>query len=91
MFVNSKTIEELTREFEENKEEMFILDFTGEHIKKVQKKKLENGVFILGDYDGFDKKTKKYLKKNVNRLSLGEQIYFTSQAITIINYELDNL
>ena len=91
VFVDSKTIEKLVNEFEENKEEMFILDFAGEHIKKIQKEKLKNGVFILGDYDGFDRKTKKYLKKNVNRLSLGEQIYFTSQAITIINYELDNL
>jgi tRNA pseudouridine-54 N-methylase len=48
-------------------------------------------MFILGDHDGFDKQTKKYLKKNTQRTSLGPQMYLTSQAITILNYELDNL
>ena len=70
---------------------VYMLDSSGEHIKKIKKENLEKGVFVLGDFDGFDKKTKKLLKKNTKTLSLGNQIYFTSQAITIINYELDNL
>lgn len=90
VLVDDKTIEILVEELKK-KDEVFMLDFTGDHIKNIENKKLKNGVFILGDHDGFEKKTKKFLKKNVNRLSLGEQIYFTSQAITIINYELDNL
>ncbi len=89
IFIDNKTIEILLKEFE--KEEVFVLDFAGTHIKDYKKNQLENGVFILGDHDGFEKKVKKYLKKSCNRLSLGDQIYFTSQAITIINYELDNL
>jgi tRNA (pseudouridine54-N1)-methyltransferase len=89
VFVDNKTIEILLEEFKES--EVFVLDFAGSHIKEYSKDKLENGVFILGDHDGFEKKIRKYLKKNCNRLSLGNQIYFTSQAITIINYELDNL
>ena len=63
----------------------------GSHIKSLSSDLLSQSVFILGDHEGFDKQAKKFLKKNVNRLSLGPQIYFTSQAITIINYELDNL
>lgn len=89
VFVDDKNIKQLVEDFKN--EEVYILDFAGEHIKGLKKENLESGVFILGDHDGFDKQTKKFLRKNVNRLSLGNQIYFTSQAITIINYELDNL
>lgn len=89
VFVDNKTIEKLVQE--ENKNNVFILDSVGDHIKNTSPDKLKEGVFILGDHEGFEKNTKKFLKKNVNRLSLGPEIYFTSQAITIINYELDNL
>lgn len=91
VFVDNKTIEQITKDEIENKKDVFMLDANGEHIKNIESKKLNGGTFILGDYDGFDKQTKKFLKKNTNRMSLGEQMYFTSQAITIINYELDNL
>ncbi|MCA9497269.1 MAG: hypothetical protein KC589_10080 [Nanoarchaeota archaeon] len=100
VFIDNKSIydvvEELAGEGNENGG-IFVLDGNGNNIKNVifdfknDIWKLKKGVFILGDHDGFDKKTKKFLKKNVTRLSLGPQIYFTSQAITIINYELDNL
>lgn len=88
VFVDNKSIEDLVEEFVG--EEMFILDQNGESLK-IYGDKIRDGVFILGDHEGFDKKVRKFLKKNCNRLSLGPQIYFTSQAVTIINYELDNL
>ena len=91
VFVDETTIEKLVIDLLKQTQNIYILDFAGENIKKLKKKDLNDGVFILGDHDGFDKKVKKFLKKNVKRLSLGPQIYFTSQAITIINYELDNL
>ncbi len=91
VFVEEKTIERLLNEEIDEGRNLFMLDFSGEHIKSTSTKKLQNASFILGDYDGFDKKVKKFLKKNTNKLSLGPQIYFTSQAITIINYELDNI
>lgn len=90
VFIDNKSIEKLTQELKKQQKNLFLLDKTGEHIKQIKKQNLKNAVFILGDHEGFDKKTKKYLKKNAHRLSLGNQIYFTSQAITIINYELDN-
>ncbi len=91
VFVDDKKIENLVEDFSSENKEIFILDGAGENIKNIKKEKLQNGVFILGDHDGFDKQVKKFLKKNCNRLSLGPQIYFTSQAITIINYEIDNI
>ena len=91
VFIDDNTILDVIEKEISKKKNIFMLDNNGEHIKNIKKEKLKDGVFILGDFDGFDKKTKKILKKNTIRLSLGKQIYFTSQAITIINYELDNL
>ena len=91
VFIDDKKIENVIEEEISKNRNLFVLDANGIHIKDIDSNKLFDGTFILGDFDGFDKKTKKYLKKNTNRLSLGEQMYFTSQAITIINYELDNL
>ncbi len=91
VFIDNLNIESLINEEIKLKRNLFMLDANGNHIKNINPNLLKNGTFILGDYDGFDKKTKKYLKKNTNRISLGNQMYFTSQAITIINYELDNL
>ena len=91
--VDDNTIEKFIEKNQENT--YFVLDEYGKHIKHhLEEGKIEvqkNPVFILGDHEGFDKQTKKFLKKNTNRLSLGPQVYFTSQAITIINYELDNI
>jgi tRNA (pseudouridine54-N1)-methyltransferase len=90
VFVDDKTLEVLVDEFKVADENIYMLDFAGTHIKKIGGAKVQNGVFILGDHDGFDKKKRKYLKKTVNRMSLGLQMYFTSQAIMIINYEIDS-
>ena len=87
--VDDKTSEEVIGELSKESE-VFVLDALGENIKDLGKR-IGNSVFVLGDHDGFDKQTRKFLKKNCTRLSLGPQIYFTSQAITIINYEIDNL
>lgn len=91
VFVDDKRIEEVVEKEFNLKRDVFMLDANGDHIKNIDSSKLHDSTFILGDYDGFDKQTRKYLKKNTIRTSLGEQMYFTSQAITIINYELDNL
>jgi tRNA (pseudouridine54-N1)-methyltransferase len=90
VYVNDDNIENIIENLKNNYN-MFLLDSNGEHIKNVNHNELENSTFILGDHKGFDKKIKKILNKNCKKISLGEQIYFTSQAITIINYELDNL
>lgn len=91
VFVDDLTIESLVLEEVQLSRDVFMLDASGVHIKEIPSTQLEEGTFILGDFDGFDKQIKKFLKKNTRRMSLGKQMYFTSQAITIINYELDNL
>ena len=92
--VRALGIERVVDEIGERASGVFMLDFNGEHIKKIithTPKTLNSPLFLLGDHEGFDKQTRKYFKKNTIRLSLGNQMYLTSQAITIINYELDNL
>jgi tRNA (pseudouridine54-N1)-methyltransferase len=89
--VDDKELGEVVNTFKEQGKEVFMLDEFGEHIKSFGKEDFTNPVFILGDHDGFDKQMKKFLKKNTLRISLGKQMYFTSQAITIIHYELDSL
>ena len=93
VIVDDKTIQSVVEEAKENNKEVFVLDAYGEQMKELvkTKSKFDSPMFILGDHDGFDKQTKKYLKKNTQRTSLGPQMYLTSQAITILNYELDNL
>lgn len=94
VFVDDKTVEIVVEEMKHSGKEVFVLDAYGEKIKTLiseNPKRFENPLFILGDHEGFDKQTKKFLKKNTTRLSLGPQMYLTSQGITILNYELDNL
>lgn len=94
VFVEEKPLEKVLDEARERVSEIFMLYAHGDHIKDVvshDKDKLKHPLFILGDHDGFDKQAKKFLKKNTKRLSLGPQMYLTSQGITILNYELDNL
>jgi len=86
VFVDDKTIEKVLEDFKE----FYLLDQNGKNVREEISKAKKDFVFVLGDHEGFDKKTRKYLKKNGKRISLGPQIYFTSQAITILNYELDN-
>ncbi len=92
VFVDDTTIEKFIQENQNY--EFYVLDANGTHIKEYLGSEklgsLGRPCFILGDHDGFDKQTRKFLKKNTHRTSLGPQVYFTSQAITIINYELDN-
>lgn len=89
VFVDNKSIEKFIQE--NDNYSYFVLDANGSHIKSIlNSDSITEPCFILGDHEGFDKQTRKYLKKNTTRTSLGPQIYFTSQAITIINYELDN-
>ena len=91
VYVSNKKIENLIENDFKN-DEIFILNSCENHIKNQKFDLKKNQVFILGDYDGFDKNVKKIMRKlKIQKLSLGNEIYFTSQSILIINYELDNL
>jgi tRNA pseudouridine-54 N-methylase len=67
--------------------EIYVLDKNGVDIREIEIK--ENPVFILGDQEGLDKKELSKIKDKIRKVSLGNTIYFSSQAITILNNELD--
>ena len=90
VFIDNKSVEQVVEELKAKSENIYMLSAAGEHIQELKKESFIDATFVLGDHDGFSKPVKKYLRKNIKRLSLGPQIYFTSQAITILNYELDN-
>ena len=66
---------------------IYILDKKGEDIRDI--KFSDNSIFILGDQDGIPKKDLKQIGKIAKKISLGNETYFASQALTILNYELD--
>jgi len=67
---------------------IYFLDKNGEDVRKTEIK--NNPVFILGDHEGIPKKELKKLKKmKIKKISVGNVVYFASQALTIIQNELD--
>jgi len=78
-----KVVEELAKT-----RNIYLLDRNGESIRNIEIK--ENPVFILGDHEGIDKKELKRISKSTKKISLGKINYFSSQAVTILQNELDN-
>src|SRR3989344_3134815 len=66
---------------------IYIIDKRGEDIRKAEIK--EDPMFILGDQEGLQKREFRNLSKVAKKISLGDVTYFSSQAITILNNELD--
>ncbi|MEX0920956.1 MAG: hypothetical protein WDZ62_01705 [Candidatus Pacearchaeota archaeon] len=86
-FVEKKSFLNVIEELRDEDREIFILDEGGEELREV--KIPEGSVFVLGDQNGLPKKELKRLKKNCKVVSVGPEIYFASQVVTIINNELD--
>ena len=66
---------------------IYILDPKGEQIREAEIK--SDPIFVLGDHKGLPKKELKRLKTITTPISLGKRTYFASQAISIVNNELD--
>lgn len=86
-FIEKKSFSELVEELKKEGKEIYILDKKGDNIKNVEIKK--NSVFIFGDHEGLPKKEIKKIKKIAKKISLGKVTYLASQALTILQYELD--
>ena len=87
-FIEKKSLVNLIEEFLKQGETVYLLDRRGEDIREV--KKLENCVFLIGDQDGIPKQELKKLKKlGIKKISVGNQMYFASQTLTILQNELD--
>jgi tRNA (pseudouridine54-N1)-methyltransferase len=86
-FVEKKSFFEVIEELEKQGKEIFLLDKSGESIRKAEIRK--NCVFVLGDHNGLPKKELKRLKKIAKPVSLGSRMYFASHVVSIVNNELD--
>jgi tRNA (pseudouridine54-N1)-methyltransferase len=86
-WIEKKGFVELVNDMHEKGENLYILDTDGEDIREAEIK--QNPIFILGDHKGLPDKELKRLKKICIPVTLGKRVYFASQAITIVNNELD--
>ncbi len=66
---------------------VYVLDKNGEDIRKIEISR--DSIFIVGDHEGIPKDELKEINKIAEKISLGNVTYFSSQAITILNNELD--
>jgi len=85
-WIEKKNFEKVLSELSEGNE-VFILDERGKELRDV--KIPDNCVFVIGDHDGLPKKELKRLRKEFTPVSIGKEIYFASQVVTIVNHELD--
>ena len=86
-FVEKKSFEKVIDELLEKNVKCFILDKKGESIREVEIPK--DCAFILGDQEGIPKKEMKVLKKKLEKVSVGDKVYFASQVVAVVNNELD--
>jgi len=86
-FIEKKSFLNFINEMIEEKNRIFVLDKRGKDIRNVTIPK--KSVFIIGDHNGLPKKELKRLKNITTKVSLGPKTYFASQAVTILNNELD--
>ena len=85
-FIEKKSLSKLVSELEQVGKKIFVLDSNGSNIRGLKNEVLRNSVFIIGDHEGFSKKE---LKKFKNKISIGKDIYFSSQTFVILHNELD--
>jgi len=89
-FIEKKSFEKVVEELIESGKKVYVLERRGEDIRKLKDKDLEDAVFIIGDQDGIPKDKMKKLKNlGVEKISVGRQMYFASQTVTVIQNELD--
>jgi len=86
-WIEKKNFFEVIEQLREHGKEIFLLDKSGENIRKAKIGK--NCVFILGDHNGLPKKELKRLKKIAKPVSVGNRVYFASHIVAIVNNELD--
>lgn len=87
-FIEKKSLIKVVEELIDSGKEVYVLDRKGEDVREV--KDLSESVFILGDQDGIPKRESKTLKElGAKKISVGNQMYFASQTLTILQNELD--
>jgi tRNA (pseudouridine54-N1)-methyltransferase len=86
--IEKKSFINVVNELINDGKKIYILDKKGEDIRNIEISK--NPVFIIGDHEGIPKEELKKLKKlEIKKISVGDNTYFASQALTIVQNELD--
>ena len=86
-FVEKKSFIDVINELGKERT-VYLLDKKGEDIRTIEIG--ENPVFVFGDHEGIPKIEMKKLKRiNIKRVSVGDTMYFASQALTIVQNEMD--
>ncbi len=88
IFVERKGFREVIEEYKQQGRNIYVLDPEGEFIENV---KIENPVFVIGDFLGIPKKEEKWLKDKATFVSIGDIPYFSSQVIMVLNWILDKM
>ena len=87
-FIEKKSFSNVIKELSDEGKEIYILDKKGEDLREI--KISDKSVFILGDQDGIPKQELKRIKElEVKKVSVGPYMLFASQALTILQNELD--
>ncbi len=87
-WVEKKSFAKLVEELDNQGKTIYILDKRGDDIRDLPLTGEE--VFILGDQDGIPKTELKKIKHlNIKKVSVGPNMLFASQTMTILQNELD--
>ena len=86
VFVEKRSLLDFLEEKRKEKQ-IYLLDVEGEDIRNIKLE--ENSVFVIGDQKGLPFKEKRRIKKMAKSISLGKIVYFASQALIALQYELD--
>ncbi len=86
IYIEKKDFLDILQEYVKSGRNLYLLDKGGEFIENI---KIEDPVFILGDFLGIPKDIKKEIDAEI--ISIGDINYFTSQVIVLLNWFLDKM
>ena len=88
--IEKKSFVKLLEEFDDEGKTIYLLDKRGEDIRDLKAEELKSGVFVFGDQEGIPKQELKRVKHlKIRKISIGPYMYFASQALTVLQNELD--
>ncbi|MFH1451785.1 MAG: tRNA (pseudouridine(54)-N(1))-methyltransferase TrmY [archaeon] len=89
-FVEKKSFVKVLEELSEEGKDIYVLDKRGTDIRDIDFSDGKGGVFVVGDQEGLPKQEMKWVKHlDLKKISVGPQMLFASQVVTLIHNELD--
>ena len=83
--IEKKSFEKLIKDLDKDGKDVLLLDGKGVDVRE---KSLKDAVFIIGDHEGFPKDKKRFLK-SIDKISVGPEVLFASQVVTVLHNEVD--